>query len=171
MHQRGDTTRGGHHVTGPAGPGGTTVHRLVLPLLLTGVLTVSACANPPSGPANPQTGVSRSEVTSATSVVPASPTTGVSMSMSPSSDPGVPTPVTTDLPGLGTVTLAGTVTEGVERGCVVLVDGAGTTLATLLGFDTGTHPFGTEVTVTGRWAKDRVSFCQQGPLLEVRTVG
>lgn len=89
----------------------------------------------------------------------------------PTTDPGVPTPITTDLPGVGAVTLTGTVTEGVERGCVVLADDAGTALASLLGFDTGAHPFGSVVTVTGRWARDRVSICQQGPLLEVQSVG
>lgn len=91
----------------------------------------------------------------------------------PAVDPGVPTSVSSDLPGLpggAAVTLTGTVTEGVERGCVVLVDDSGTALASLLGFDRQAHPFGSRITVTGRWATDRVSFCQQGPLLAVRSI-
>ena len=68
------------------------------------------------------------------------------------------------------VRLTGTVTEGVERGCVVLVGDDDTVLANLLGFDQQAHPFGSRISVTGRWATDRMSFCQQGPLLDVESV-
>lgn len=134
------------------------------------LLAAAGCGAGPASPApDPQTGSGRPEASSAPAAGPPSASPGVTMS-DPSTDPGVPTPITTDLPGVGAVTLTGTVTEGVERGCVVLTDGTGTALATLLGFDTVAHPFGSAVTVTGRWARDRVSICQQGPLLEVRSV-
>lgn len=113
-------------------------------------------------------------MTSAPDPTSTAPTSGGGSIPAPGSqDPGVPTSVTSSLPGLpggAAVDLTGTVTEGVERGCVVLTDDAGTALATLLGWDQQAHPFGSRVAVTGRWATDRVSFCQQGPLLEVQSV-
>ncbi len=61
-----------------------------------------------------------------------------------------------------TVQLVGTVQEGVEAGCVVLVDDQGAVLANLLGRRAATYQFGSKVTVTGRFAEDVMSICQQG---------
>ena len=156
--------------------------------VLTGLILVmlSACGTSPGAPA-PSTGTSAAVITatpsgapvnpspepSATTAAPSSDATPVVPPAPSTSDPGVPTAVTSALPGLpggASVSLTGTVTEGVERGCVVLTDDAGTALASLLGFDQQAYPFGSRIAVTGRWATDRVSFCQQGPLLEVQSV-
>ena len=65
------------------------------------------------------------------------------------------------VPG-GTTTVQGTVTKGVENGCVVLVDASGTAVANLQGWDLQAHPFGSQVEVTGAFEPDLMTTCQQG---------
>lgn len=65
----------------------------------------------------------------------------------------------------GTTTLTGTVEDGVETGCRVIRTDEGTFV--LIG--SVEVPNG-RVTVTGVHAPNRMSFCQQGPLFEVKSV-
>ena len=66
--------------------------------------------------------------------------------------------------------LTGTVIEGVEAGCVVLVDDHGAVLATVLGFDSSRYSLGSKVEITGQFDPDMMSFCQQGQLFKVSSV-
>jgi hypothetical protein len=74
------------------------------------------------------------------------------------------------LPGGAPTTLQGTVTEGVENGCVVLVDGAGAVLANLQGWDLRAHPFESQVEVTGAFEPDLMTTCQQGTPFDATSV-
>ncbi len=67
-------------------------------------------------------------------------------------------------------TVQGTVTEGVEGGCVVLVDASGAVVANLQGWDLTAHPFESVVEVTGTFEPDLMTTCQQGTPFEVITV-
>lgn len=67
-------------------------------------------------------------------------------------------------------TLRGTVTEGVENNCVVLVDDTGAAVANLQGWDLGAHPFNSEVEVTGTFEPDLMTTCQQGTPFEATAV-
>ena len=78
--------------------------------------------------------------------------------------------VATSLPAGTTTTLQGTVTEGVESGCVVLVDSSGAVSANLQGWDLRAHPFDSQVEVTGAFEPDMMTTCQQGTPFEVTTV-
>lgn len=78
--------------------------------------------------------------------------------------------VASSLPAGTTTTLQGTVTEGVESGCVVLVDSSGAVSANLQGWDLGAHPFDTKVEVTGAFEPDMMTTCQQGTPFEVTAV-
>ena len=69
----------------------------------------------------------------------------------------------------GTTTLTGTVTEGVESGCLVLTDDAGAVLANLMGLDTQAAPIGSTVEVTGEF-EDLMTTCQQGKPFTVTAV-
>jgi hypothetical protein len=69
-----------------------------------------------------------------------------------------------------TTTLVGTVQEGVESGCVVLVGADGKVLANLLGLDTAAAPVGSEVEVTGMFEADMMTTCQQGEPFTVTAV-
>jgi hypothetical protein len=73
-------------------------------------------------------------------------------------------------PGGAVTTLQGTVTEGVENGCVVLVDASGAVLANLQGWDLRAHPFDSQVEVTGAFEPDMMTTCQQGTPFEASTV-
>ncbi|WP_420121099.1 hypothetical protein [Nakamurella sp.] len=70
----------------------------------------------------------------------------------------------------GPTTLTGTVTEGVESRCVVLVDDTGATLANLMGWDLQAHPFGSTVQVTGTFEEGLMTTCQQGRPFTVTSV-
>jgi hypothetical protein len=76
----------------------------------------------------------------------------------------------TPAPGGSPTTLQGTVTEGVENNCVVLVDASGTVLANLQGWDLRAHPFDSEVEVTGTFEPDLMTTCQQGTPFDATTV-
>jgi hypothetical protein len=89
------------------------------------------------------------------SPVPSSPS-------EPSATPA-PTPTPTGTP----IVVTGTVTEGVEQGCLVLIDDGTTYL--LLGAEDQLAP-GAEMTVEGRLADDVMTTCQQGTPLRVESV-
>ncbi len=72
--------------------------------------------------------------------------------------------------GAGAVTtVQGTVTEGVEGGCGVLVDASGAVVANLQAWDLAAHPFESVVEVTGTFEPDLMTTCQQGTPFEVIT--
>ncbi len=85
------------------------------------------------------------------------------MPPSSASDPSVTPPTSSAAP----LVVTGTVTEGVEQGCLVLTDGDTTYL--LLGADDELVP-GAEVTVEGTLADDVMTICQQGTPLQVLSV-
>lgn len=70
----------------------------------------------------------------------------------------------------GITTVQGTVTKGVENGCVVLVDASGAVVANLQGWDLQAHPFGSPVEVTGTFEPDLMTTCQQGTPFEASSV-
>jgi len=72
--------------------------------------------------------------------------------------------------GGSTTTVQGTVTAGVENGCVVLVDASGAVVANLQGWDLRAHPFSSQVEVTGTFEPDLMTTCQQGTPFEVTAV-
>lgn len=105
-----------------------------------------------------------------------SSTTTPEVSVTSSTSPGVPIPssgppivTATASPG-ALATIRGTVTEGVESGCIVLVDDAGAAVANLQGWDLEAHPFDSRVEVTGVFETDLMTTCQQGTPFEVRSV-
>lgn len=72
--------------------------------------------------------------------------------------------------GGATTTVQGTVTAGVESGCVVLVDASGAVVANLQGWDLRAHPVNSQVEVTGTYEPDLMTTCQQGTPFEVTAV-
>lgn len=70
----------------------------------------------------------------------------------------------------GVTTIRGTVTEGVEPGCIVLIDDSGAALANLQGWNLQAHPFDSVVTVTGVFQPDLMTTSQQGTPFDVRSV-
>jgi hypothetical protein len=66
--------------------------------------------------------------------------------------------------------LTGTISDGVESGCVILKDASGAVLANLFGVDTAKVPIGSSVLVTGQFQTDLMTTCQQGKPFEVATV-
>ena len=138
---------------------GAAARRLSAGVLAVLAVTLAACATsgPPQQPATSLPGS-------------ASPTDAPS----PTALPSLPTVSSLPLPGttIGsgtTTTLRGTVTEGVESGCVVLVDDSGAVVANLQGWDLRSYPFETMVEVTGTFQPDLMTICQQGTPFEVQT--
>jgi len=72
--------------------------------------------------------------------------------------------------GGSTTTLSGTIEEGVESGCVVLVGSDGAVLANLIDLDTAAAPLGSEVEVTGTFEEDMMTTCQQGKPFSITTL-
>ena len=102
------------------------------------------------------------------------PSTSTS-SASAASTTGTPTPSLTDPPTNGkamTVTMTGTIEDGVESGCLVFTDEAtGETYSITSDRLPGSAAaLGSRVTVTGTVDPDLMSFCQQGPVLLVDEV-
>ena len=116
-------------------------------------VTVAGCAS--STPTTPSATGSSSAAASSSPVVSSSKSGGAGSSAATGA--------------AGTTTLTGTVTEGVESGCVVLTDDAGTVLATLMGLDTQAAPIGSTVEVTGEF-EDLMTTCQQGKPFTVTAV-
>jgi len=137
-----------------------TTRQLVAATALLATVALAGCgSDQPTGPP-----------TSATTG-PAAPTTptrtpGGSLSASPlpPASPGATGTARADQ------TLTGRVQEGVESGCLVLVDDSGTVLANLIGFDpTGVDVSGV-IEVTGSFNPDLMTICQQGRPFEVISV-
>jgi hypothetical protein len=112
-------------------------------LLLAGLL-VAACADPGDGGA------------------------GAGQGAATTAPPAPPTSVTTPAPPAGEVTVTGTVTPGVEGGCLLLEAQGGPYL--LVGGDRAKLQPGARVAVTGRVDRDLLSICQQGVPLVVASV-
>lgn len=124
-------------------------------LVLTPILLLAGCGS--SGQPQ-QSALSSASGPSASVVVP---TTTGSLSV----------PVTvSSVPGGSITTVQGTVTRGVESGCVVLVDASGAVVANLQGWDLQAHPLDTQVEVTGTFEPDLMTTCQQGTPFEVTAV-
>lgn len=118
------------------------------------VLTVAACGSADGIP-------DASETT---------PSTGSSSSRHPPAPTGTYTEdlSVTSPPGRGrTITVRGTVDEGVEAGCLTITAASGTW--TLVGATAGLKP-GDTVTVRGTVREDLATTCQQGPALWVDEV-
>ena len=66
-----------------------------------------------------------------------------------------------------TVQLTGTVEQGVESGCIVLLDDSGTAIAQLMGMASSAFSFGSRMQVTGEYLQGLRTKCQQGPPFKV----
>ena len=92
---------------------------------------------------------------------------GPGATTAPTTPPTAGTP-TTRLAGKVTVTVTGTVTEGVEPGCLLLDAGGGPYL--LVGGDRAKLSPGRRVAITGRVDHSLLSICQQGEPLVVTSI-
>jgi hypothetical protein len=124
----------------------TKLLRALAGLLLAGLLA-AACADP----GDDGTGTGQGPATTA----PTTPSTAPPTS-------GTPTPPA------GDVTVSGTVTAGVEGGCLLLEAQGGPYL--LVGGDRAKLQPGARVAVTGRVDRDLLSICQQGVPLVVASI-
>ncbi len=134
---------------------------LLGPTLVTLTLLLAACGSsgqPQQSATSSTTPASTTPASSASSVRTSATTGSLSVSGTVSAVPG------------GVTTVQGTVTEGVENGCVVLVDASGAVLANLQGWDLQAHPFDSQVEVTGTYEPDLMTTCQQGTPFEVTAV-
>lgn len=124
------------------------------------VLLLTACAagGTPAGTGSPAatTGSTAPSGSTAASTAGSNPET----SARPSGSLSVSGSVSGSVDGI--TTLTGTVTEGVESRCVVLIDDSGATVANLMGWDLQAHPFGSTVEVTGTYEEGLMTTCQQG---------
>jgi hypothetical protein len=96
---------------------------------------------------------------------------GPGATTAPTTPPTAATPPTTGTPATrpaGRVTVTGTVTEGVEPGCLLLDAGGGPYL--LVGGDRAKLSPGRRVVVSGRVDRDLLSTCQQGEPLVVASI-
>jgi hypothetical protein len=127
--------------------------------------SLSACAS--SNPTTPSATAS----TSAAATPPPSQSAAPSSSLNSSVLVSPPSKGSTAASGAaGVTTLTGTVAGGVESGCIVLTDDAGTVLANLMGLDTKAAPIGSKVQVTGEFETDMMTTCQQGKPFSVTDV-
>jgi hypothetical protein len=130
-----------------------------------GILLAGCGAGQPTGPGS-------TPVTATTgSTAPSSPAPSDSPTRSLSASQVIPGSTASDSAAPGEdETLRGRVQDGVESGCVVLVDESGVVLANLIGFDaTGVDVSGV-VEVTGSFNADLMTICQQGRPFEVASV-
>jgi hypothetical protein len=125
----------------------TKLLRALAGLVLAGLL-VAACADPGDGGA----GTGQGPATTAPTTPPTAP----------------PASVTPPTPPAGDVTVSGTVTAGVEGGCLLLAAPGGPYL--LVGGDRAALRPGARVAVTGRVDRGLLSICQQGLPLVVASV-
>ena len=119
----------------------TRLPRALAGLLLAGLLA-AACADPAEDTGGGQGAAPTSSPTSTTE----------------------PTPTTEPAPTAGEVTVTGTVSEGVEPGCLLL-DGY-----LLVGGDRAKLQPGSRLAVTGRVDRSLLSTCQQGTPLVVASI-
>lgn len=167
----GQTAPMGQRRQHPARRGGAGRARLVGSLLVPALL-IAACGagGSPSGTGSPTAGSPTAATAAISTVAP-----GSSAPSTPARPSGSLT-VSGSVQGSGSVqadgptTLTGTVTEGVESRCVLLVDDSGATLANLMGWDLQAHPFGSTVEVTGSFEEGLMTTCQQGRPFVVTSV-
>lgn len=119
-------------------------------LVFGAVLTLTACGSVDGGP-------TASGGASSTDSQPPAPSTSFTEDLTVTSRPGSGRPIT----------VRGTVTEGVEAGCLTISDGQGTW--TLVGA-TADLKAGATVTIRGTVRDDIATICQQGPALWVDEV-
>lgn len=153
-----------------------TVRRLSVPLALVAVLVTGGCAGagesgtPAGAPASPASPPAAASLPASAASPPPSASSPASagLSASPPASGDLPGDLPGELPRPGslppgTQTLSGTVTSGVEPGCLLLSGGAG---SHLLIFDDAAlrsrARVGTKITVTGRAEPDMMTTCQQG---------
>jgi hypothetical protein len=109
---------------------------------------LAACGSAPATPAPSSSGA-----------------TGAATTTSPAGD------AATASAGSGSATtLTGTLQDGVESGCIVLVDDKGAVLANLIGLDSASAPVGSTVEVKGKFSPDLMTTCQQGEPFTVASV-
>lgn len=141
-----------------AHPGASVLGLAVAAALVVGPALAGCGSEQPTGPGGTPTTATSGPASTAGS-------TAGSLSASPLS----PTP-SGSAADQADETLTGRIHEGVESGCVVLVDDTGAVVANLIGFDpTGVDVSGT-VEVTGSFNPDLMTFCQQGRPFEVTSV-
>lgn len=156
--------------TGRSGPLAVAVATTALMVAL--LVTACGSAGTPPATGSPAATTAASSTASST----AGGTVPTAASTTASAAPGGSLSVSGSMPGSvpgsasGTTTLVGTVTEGVENGCVVLVDDSGATVADLQGWDLAAHPVGSRVEVTGTYPEGLMTFCQQGRPFTATTV-
>ena len=120
-------------------------------------------ATPSSATGTSSAAASSAAPSSAAASSPATPTGGGG----PAGTPTLATPST----ATGTpTTLTGTIEAGVESGCLVLTGPDGAVLANLIGLDAATAPTGVQVEVSGKFATDMMTTCQQGDPFAVAEV-
>lgn len=154
----------------------SAIHRWTRGLLAAAAATVTLAlagcgSTAPSGPGGPPTSAS-TVASTATSPVISTTAMGTGSSGSGSLSASALAPDGSGSTDAAPVEqdLTGRIKEGVESGCTVLVDDAGTVLANLIGFDpTGVDVSGV-VTVSGSFNPDLMTTCQQGRPFEVTTV-
>jgi hypothetical protein len=71
---------------------------------------------------------------------------------------------------VGVVQLTGTVEQGVESGCIVLLDDSGSAIAQLMGMASSAYSYGSRMQVTGEYVPGFLTKCQQGPPFTVHSV-
>ena len=71
---------------------------------------------------------------------------------------------------VGTVHLTGTVEQGVESGCIVLLDDSGAAIAQLMGIASSAFSYGSRMQVTGEYVPGFLTKCQQGRPFKVHSV-
>lgn len=177
----------------PRSPGGYRSARILLGVAAFAVL--AACGSSPSTPAPSSSGPAVSASTTASRAVSAGPASAGPASTGPASAgtvsagtvssprasarPSSSTPVPASAPAAtgsaqsasgAATTLTGTLSAGVESGCIVLVDDKGAVLANLIGLDAASAPIGSTVEVKGRFARDLITTCQQGEPFTVASV-
>jgi len=116
---------------------------------------VVGCSSTPSSPTTPGTSSS-----------PTSASSGSSSSVISSAPDASATSTESSRP----TALVGKLAEGVESGCVVLIDDTGTVLANLIGLDPASAPIGSTVEVNGQFEPDLMTTCQQGDPFSVASV-
>lgn len=146
--------------------------------VLVAAVVVTACGGSAGGPTVSTTAAPAGSSSPAADGTDAAGETEASGTIE--SSRAVPTPGSTPAPGgtmspaptkpLGPTSLTGTVEQGVESGCVVLLGEDGTALANLFGLDQALAPFGARVRVTGSFVPDMMTTCQQGQPFEVTDV-
>lgn len=159
----------------PAGPH-RSIRGLIVMAAAAATVALAGCgSDQPTGPGGTPTTPTTSATPATLTTTPTAASSGPSSV--PSSVPGSLTasPLAPDGsgatgPARGEQSLTGRIEDGVESGCTVLVDEAGTVLANLLDFDPAGVDISGVVTVSGTFNPDLMTTCQQGRPFEVSSV-